>query len=155
MPDLIQKQKTREKQEVKVYVGYEGVKTFYNEILEKLDKGDEYLAITFHDESLDNSALEIFFSNFHTRRAKAKIKAKILVNDKDKLAMKNLDFTKTGLYEFKKTTQSLPAGHCIFGDTVAFFNWGSTPRVFVMICEENAIQYRNFFYDMWKKAKII
>jgi sugar-specific transcriptional regulator TrmB len=153
LPDLINKQKFQEqKQEVKVYTGFEGVKTFYNEILDQLQKGEEYLAMTFSDKSLDNKSIILFFQNFHLKRAEKGIKAKILSNEKDRLTQKKMDYSKTKFYEFRITKQTLPAGIAIFKDSVATFNWGETPRVFVITCKENAEQYKKFFYEIWKKA---
>ncbi len=154
LPELKEKQKFQEKkQEVKVYTGFEGVKTFYNEILDQLQKGDEYLAMTFSDKSLDNKSIILFFQNFHLKRAERGIKAKILSNEKDRLTQSKMNYSKTKFYEFKTTRQTLPAGIAIFKDTVATFNWGEIPRVFVVICKENAEQYRKFFYEIWSKSK--
>ncbi|MBW2982521.1 hypothetical protein KY343_06585 [Candidatus Woesearchaeota archaeon] len=153
LPELVAKQKfAEEKQEVKVYVGFEGVKTFYDEILDKLNKGDEYLAMTFSNESLDNKSIILMFQKFHQKRAEKKAKAKILCNIHDKLTQKKMNYSNTRLYEFKTTKQTLPTGIAIVKDTVATFNWGKIPRVFVIICRENAEQYRKFFYDVWNKS---
>ena len=80
------------------------------------------------------------------------MKAKILAYAGDKRIQKTMDYSDTDLYEFRTTKQMLPTGHAIFKDTVAFFNWGKKPRVFVMMCQDNADQYRQFFYDVWKKS---
>jgi len=89
---------------------------------------------------------------FPQQRAKKGIKAKILCNSKDILTQKKMNYSDTKLYEFRKTNQTLPAGIAIFKDTVATFSWKKTPRVFVLICKENADQYRKFFYETWKKS---
>jgi len=155
LPELLQKQKyTEEKQDVKVYAGFEGIKTFYNEILGQLEKGDEYLAMTFSDESLKHKSIVLHFQKFRQLRAKKGIKAKILCRTKEQLTQKKMNYTATGLYEFRVTGQLIPAGIVIFKDTVATFNWGSNPRVFVIICKENAEHYKRFFYDVWEKAKV-
>jgi sugar-specific transcriptional regulator TrmB len=66
LPSLIQKQQfAEEKQEAKVYVGFEGVKTFYGEVLKKLGKKDEYLAMTFSDKSLDNKSIIHLFRTIY------------------------------------------------------------------------------------------
>jgi len=156
LPELILKQKfVEEKQEVKVYVGFEGFKTFYNEILDKMTKEDEYLAMTFSDASLDNKSIVNVFRDFHKKRAEKGAKAKILCHVDDELTQKNMNYSKTKGYEFRITDKILPAGIAIVKDTVATFNWGKTPRTFAIICKENADQYRKFFYDVWNNAKII
>lgn len=154
LPELrLQQTLATDHQEAKVYVGFEGVKSFYEEILRQLGEGDEYLAITFHDESVHFPSLGLFFHKFHQRRAEKKVRARILANIQDRKVRSKLDFSDTPLYEFRLTDQQLPASHAIFRDTVAFFHWGKTPRVFVMVCRDNADQYRKFFDAVWKKAK--
>jgi sugar-specific transcriptional regulator TrmB len=153
LPELLRKQKEKsERQEVKVYVGIEGVKTYYLDILNQLKKGDEYLAMTFSGETLDNSLVH-FFQDFHKKRAEKGAIAKILSNDKKTLTERGMNFSNTKNYEFRNTNQILPTGIAIIKDTVATFNWGKTPRVFAIICKENASQYRKFFCDIWNKAK--
>ncbi len=153
IPELIQKQKyAEEKQEVKVYTGFEGIKTFYDEILKQLNKGDEYLAMTFSDISLENKSIVLMFQKFHQKRAEKHAKAKILCNIKDKKIQQKMNYSNTRFYEFRTTKQILPTGIAIIKDMVATFNWGKKPRVFVIICRENAEQYRKFFYSSWKTA---
>ena len=154
LPQLKLKQTVQEgKQESKIYVGFEGLKTYYDEILKKASKKDEYLAMTFSDKSLDNKSISLMFQKFHQKRAEKGFKAKILCNVDDKLTQNKMNYSKTGLYEFKTTNQIIPTGIAIFQDIVATYNWGKVPRVFVIICKENADQYRKFFYDLWRSAK--
>lgn len=153
LPELVQKQKyAEEKQEVKVYVGFEGIKSFYEEILKQLNEGDEYLAMTFSDNSLNHESIILMFQKFHQKRAEKQAKAKILCNVRDKLTQQKMNYSNTKLYEFRITKQILPQGIAIIKDMVATFNWGKKPRVFVTICKENADQYRKFFYSVWKTA---
>jgi HTH-type transcriptional regulator, sugar sensing transcriptional regulator len=153
LPQLLQKQRLQEqKQEVKVYVGFEGLKSFYNEILNQLTPKDEYLALTFGDKSINHN-ISLMYRKFHQKRAEKKAKAKILCNKDDKLAIKDMNFSDTPFYEFKITDQIIPTGVAIVRDIVATVNWGKIPRVFVIICKENADQYRKFFYNLWEKSK--
>lgn len=150
LPILKSRAQYTEKQEAKVYTGLEGVKTFLRGVLQELEKGEEYLAMTFADQSINESIIQIFQS-FHRQRAEKGIKAKILVNIDNKDVRKKMNFSNTGFYEFRTTKRHLPTGHSIFNDTVAIFNWGKIPRVFVIVCKENAEQYRKHFYDEWKR----
>lgn len=154
LPELIAKQKlTEDKQEVKIYVGFEGIKTLYKEILNQLGEGDEYLAMTFSDESLDNKSISLLFNKFHQRRAMKKATAKIIAHESDTITQHKMDYSNTGGYEFRVTELRTPTGHVIYKDSVAIFNWGKVPRAFVIISKDNAEHYRRFFYDVWAKAK--
>src|SRR3989338_2798200 len=51
LPLLKERQKSVSlQQEVKMYLGFEGVRTFYMEILNRLKEKDEYLALTFSEK---------------------------------------------------------------------------------------------------------
>jgi len=152
LPSLEEKQKSKEeKQEVKVFSGFEGVKTFWNWLLDRLTKQDEYLAMTFPKEALENESIIYMFNDFHKKRAEKGIKAKILSSEKKELVKKGMNFSQTKNYEFRSTNHILPTGISISGDVVATFSWGKTPRVFAIICKENAEQYKKFFYDIWNE----
>jgi sugar-specific transcriptional regulator TrmB len=154
LPELLLKQKfAEEKQEAKVYVGYEGVKTFYEEILNQLNEGDEYLAMTLSEQSWENKSLSLFLQKFHQRRAEKKAKAKIIYHVAAQSIKQNNDFSKTGLYELRSTELSLPTGIAIVKDVVATLLWNKNPKVFAIISKENADAYRKFFYEVWKTAK--
>ncbi|MFA5992680.1 MAG: helix-turn-helix domain-containing protein [Candidatus Pacearchaeota archaeon] len=154
LPSLEEKQKFKEeKQEVKVFTGFEGVKTFWNWLLERLTKKDEYLAMTFPKEALENESIIYMFQDFHKKRAEKGINAKILSSEKEEIIKKRMNFSQTKFYEFRSTKHILPTGIVIAGDVVSTFNWGKTPRVFAIVCKENADQYRKFFYDIWKETK--
>jgi HTH-type transcriptional regulator, sugar sensing transcriptional regulator len=154
LPSLEEKQKIKEeKQEVKVFTGLEGVKTFWIWLLGHLDKGDEYLAFSFSKQATQEKSLIYMFNDFHKKRGEKGIKAKILSSEKKELAKVGMNFPITRLYEFRNTKQILPTGISISGDVVATFNWGKVPRVFAIICKNNAEQYRRFFYDVWNDAK--
>jgi len=153
LPQLKARQKFQEqKQEAKIYADIEGVKTYFADTLEQLKKGDEYLALTFADKALENKSIIATFQKFHQKRAQKGIFAKIIANENDKSA-KDMDYSNTKLYEFRTTDQIIPTGIAIFKDSVATLNWGKTPRVFVIICKENAEQYKKFFYSTWSKSK--
>ncbi len=154
LPQLIQKQKFLEStQEAKVYVGIEGIKTFFDELLNQLEPQDEFLTMTMAWEGWIGKSPSFIFKNFHMKRAEKKVKAKILSNNKKLAKEDNVNFSKTGLYEFRTTNLTLPTGITICRDIVATFNWGKIPRVFVIICKENADQYRKFFYESWNNSK--
>ena len=93
------------------------------------------------------------FQDFHKKRGVKGIKAKILSSEKKELTKVGMNFPKTKPYEFRETKQILPKGISISGDVVATFSWGKTPRVFAIICKENAEEYKKFFYDIWDDTK--
>ena len=144
---------SKEEPVVKVYSGFEGIKTMYREILDELKKDDEYMAITMENKAWEQKSATLFFRKFHQQRSKQGIKAKILTTNRAYIGNEEVDFTKTGKYKMRVTNMTLPAGIAIFKNTVATFVWGKVPYVFSIKNKSNAEQYRKFFEEMWKRAK--
>ena len=102
---------------------------------------------------MEEKSILVFFKKFHLKRAEKGIKAKIIANEKDKLTIEKMNYSKTKLYEFRITKQTIPVGLAVFKDTVATFNWGKSPKVFAVVCKENADQYKKFFFEVWANSK--
>lgn len=155
LPDLIQKQrKVTGSQEVKIYVGYEGQKTFYKEALSKLNKGDDYLVITMGNEQWENKSYSTLIKNIHQKRLEKKLHVKVLFNSLRGSFKQRSDFKdKPPLFEMRDMPMNLPNSLIIFKDTVSITSWGETIRNFVIICQDVSDQYKKFFYEMWKRAK--
>jgi len=155
LPDLLKKQKrVVDKQEVKIFVGYEGQKSFYKEALDKLKKGDEYLAITMGNEQWENEIYNTLITNVHRKRIEKKLHVKVLFNSsKGKFKNKSNFPDKPPLFEMRELPMNLPNSVIIFKDTVSITSWGETIRNFVIICQDVADQYKKFFYEIWKISK--
>ncbi len=154
LPILIEKQKSKEEvQEVKVYIGYEGIKTFYEDMANSLTKKDEYLGFAFPEQAVINKFIINLFDRYHERRARTGGKSKMLVPINNKLNKKRLAKPLHRLYEFRETEHSFPQGISIFKDIVATFSWGNPPRLFAIKCKENADEHRRFFYKLWDNAR--
>jgi len=129
LPNLIVKQRSKiEEQEVKSYLGYEGIKTFYIEMAESLTKSDEYLGFAFPDKAIGNKSVIQLFDRFHEKRARNGGVSKILLNSKGKLNKSRFSKRIHKLYQFRKTNILFPAGISIFKDMVVTFSWGNPPR---------------------------
>src|SRR3989338_3990937 len=150
LPQLIEKQGSLEsEQQIKVYHGFEGLKTLYLEMTNKLGKNDEYLGFSFPYESLQHKPVLRLIDNFHKIRAERGARAKILCTKHDTLNASKLKYPKDKFYEYKISKHHFPPSISIFQDTVATFIWGKTPKVFVIISQETANHYRKFFYELW------
>ncbi|MFH1290016.1 MAG: helix-turn-helix domain-containing protein [Nanoarchaeota archaeon] len=155
LPGLMKKQKTvLEKQEVKIYAGWEGQKTFYKEALENLKKGDEYLVVTMGNEQWENENGHTFIQNLHQKRLEMKLHVKVLFNSSKGDFKKKKHFpNKPPYFEIRSTPLNLPTSLVIIKDAVSITSWNPTIRNFCIICHDVADQYREFFYDLWKQAK--
>ncbi|MBI3334210.1 hypothetical protein HYZ97_01880 [Candidatus Pacearchaeota archaeon] len=153
LPIFLERQKSRESEhQIRVYHGFEGIKTLYLEMTNKLKKDEEYLGFSFPAEALKHKSILRMIDNFHKTRAEKGAKAKILCTKHDAVNAAKLKMPKSRFYEYRVSKHPFPSSISIYQDSVATFIWGSIPRAFVIISKETAEHYRRFFNELWKTA---
>jgi len=151
MGELRRRQKKSENiQEAEIFEGIGGVTAALNNILESLDKGEEYQVFAFREE-LETEGLKNFFRKFHARRNEKKIKVRLI-------AHKNIEkmFKKYHMYKdmsARFTNLSIPTGLMIYKDCVITFIWGETPSAYVIKSKQNYERYKEFFEELWRIAR--
>ena len=151
IPQIELKRKlAKERQEATVYEGLDGVKVAFNNILNTLKSGEEYLVFML-GESLKEKTVIRFFQRYHRERIKKRIKVRLLSN----IAFKNIvnrwhDYKNM---KIRYTNQKLPVGTFIFQDYVMTVVWGERPTAFIIKSKKNYQFYKIFFEDIWKTAK--
>jgi len=153
LPQLVQKQKKEAEQSARVYSGFNGLKTLYDEIIEHLKKTKEdFIAFTLGEEYEDEKLIR-FFEHYDLIRRGLKIKTKLIGVEKQRKFFKKSYLKEAGLEVKFLPYASLPQGVIIFGDKVATMVWGANPTAFVIQSKQTAKTYKEFFWDLWKKAK--
>ena len=150
LPSLIQKRKlSKEKQEVNVYVGYKGIKTAWENILQELKHGGQYL--DFGVSGLFKDIMGAYWYQWQRKKRKYNIKSKCIfdetLKEKNPQLLKDY-FGKARFYphQFKSLTDTI-----IYNDKVVLFIWTAKPPIAIVIQnKENADSYRNQFKLMWK-----
>ncbi|MBT4376635.1 hypothetical protein HOD29_04640 [archaeon] len=150
IPELEKKRKgIVSKRESFVLEGYGGIKTFFRMVLEEMKKGEEYYVVTLGPD-LKNENVLLFLEQHHNKREEKGINIKILMNPAERKLVKHFDYKRM---QVKYVKDSLPVGTFIFGDYVANVKFGDNPIVFVMKDERISESYKNFFLDLWGKAR--
>lgn len=150
MPQIeMKKRLAKEKQEAEIYEGPEGVKAAFNNLLNSLNKNEEYCVFTLGEE-LGSEQLVTFFQNYHKKRIQKKIKARLIANIKIKDIIKQHHIYPD--MQFRFTAQNTPAGIFIFNDKVMTVVWGEVPTAFVIHSKENTQHYREFFEEVWRSG---
>lgn len=148
IPDLKLNQ-DNSKQFARVYEGYEGTKTLYDEAINycQINKED-FLAFSMSDKDFESESLKYFFSKYDKLRCELQINTRIIAKESQKRYLNS-----RGAIEFRFIDFNLPTGLIIFGDNVAYLSWGKNPVAFVITSPEIAKSNKQFFEDMWKVAK--
>ncbi len=151
IPDLILKQKNSSKSDVKVFTGFEGLKTAEEDILNSLKKGEEWLSMGLSDQP---ESWEIYFNKKHEERAKKGIVHKHLLNEKYKSLYhkrKHLVFTD---FRFLSREMEMPTSIEIYKNKVCvMILTPKNPLAIIIENKETADSFRKYFNLLWKSAK--
>lgn len=151
IPELILKQKEAPKTEVKVYTGWEGMKTVNKDIINTLKKGEEWLEMGLTEQP---KSWEIYFNKKQRERAKKGIIHKSLLNIQYQelyQARKKLPYTH---YKFLPKELGMPISMDIYNNKVAIFILlKEAPTTIVIESEIVADSFKKYFYILWETAK--
>jgi predicted transcriptional regulator len=154
LPSLLARYgETKEKLDVEVFYGWEGMKTVYWDIAKSLKKGDDNYVFGA-SMGLDPKQADIFFSKYYKESEKKGYSTKIIFNE-------NVRGNKerTGYYH----THKQHSVRYLYQDTFTEFNFYKDTVLFVMLLKkpivirvrnkEAANSFRKFIETIWKQAK--
>jgi len=149
MPQLEQIYKAEEtEQEAEILYGLNGIKTFVELILNKLEKGDTFYILGAPKEA--SEALGPYFMDWHERRAKKGVNCRTLYNydSKDRAeVMTNFPLTTVRILPKEiKTPVLIDIGK----DHVATILFGQSPFCVLIKSKKIADSYISYFELMWK-----
>ncbi|MBM3234145.1 TrmB family transcriptional regulator [Candidatus Pacearchaeota archaeon] len=150
IPDLILRQKSAKQAEAKIFLGFEGAKTAYEDAIQNCKKGDEILGwgLTEQPESW-----EIYFNKREKYRDGKGIIHKSIINEKYKsLYNVRSKFKNTKIRFFPKEME-MPATVEIWKNKVALFVITQNPITILIEGKEVADSFRKYFYILWNNAK--
>ena len=140
-----------EEESAQIYKGYAGLRVAFQNIIDELEKGDDYLAFSFSEDEYSKKVM-VFFKNLHPQRIEKGIKTKILVSPKIKKTFLKY-FKKKRNFNFKFVKLALPSALTIGKNRIILTLWGENPIAFEIKSKRAASKYSDFFYEMWKQAR--
>jgi len=148
LPDLIKRQQTAiEKQEARIFVGKEGIKSILEDILKI--KND---FIAFGAEGKFKDIFKWYFDNWQRRRNKLGIKYKIIYNSKLR-GKRPTKEQKLIDVRFVPEKYEFPATTIVYKNKVAIIIWDVSPIGFVLESEKAVRSFLSYFDILWTTAK--
>ncbi len=140
----------KKEQEANIYEGYKGIKTVFEDILNSLNPGDEYLVFS---ATAVPKHFENFIKHWTKTRIKKKIKLKIIYNEEEKSMIEQRKKEKLNEIRVLPKEYITPAVVNIYGNKTATILWNKEPLAFVVKNKEYADSFRQYFNLLWKIAK--
>lgn len=151
IPELILKQKSAKKSEVKLFTGFEGIKTANEDIIQTLKRGEEWLSMGLTEQP---KSWEIYFNKRQEARVKKGILHKHLLNEKYQSLYKKREHLPRTEFRFLPKELEMPTSTEIYADKVVIFILTENNPLAIMIeNSEVAESFRKYFHVLWKTAK--
>ena len=138
-------------QEAEILQGTNGIKTFTEMILGKMEKGDNFYILGAPKEATD--VLGAYFQEWHERRAKKGIYCKILFNEDANERAKLRKRTPLTEVRFLPKNIKTPALIDIVKDYVATLIFGNRPLCIIIKNKKVYESYLSYFNLLWKLTK--
>ncbi len=155
LPGLLQREKERQRpHEAQVYEGYQGVKTYFSQVLGEMKNGEERLVFGARSGYPVAKPAQRFFQQYHKRWAGAGLKTRIIFNDDLKGSASTAFYEQAPLTDVRYLPQQTLSSIGIQKDTVDILIWTKeTTIVFVIKSREAAAAFRAYFEMLWGVAK--
>ncbi len=143
-----------DKQEAKVFQGYKGIKSIFENIVNTLGKSQEVLTFGARSgQDINPDVWEAFFKHLNDRRVKKGIIQKMIYNEDLRDSQVAKEYKNSKLTQVKFAPQKTITGTSIYGDNVAMIVWEEKPYGFIITSKEVADSFREQFKILWKTAK--
>tara|TARA_Y100000310_G_scaffold190594_1_gene190571 strand:- start:202 stop:960 length:759 start_codon:yes stop_codon:yes gene_type:complete len=144
---------SREKVDVEVFQGWNGLKNIFEDLLDECGAGDENF-IFGASKGKKEQQTDIFFSQYNRRRAENGIITSIIFNEEMKKRKERIDFLiKSKKYHIKFLPQSTPAEIMVYKNKSCIIILTEDPLVIRITSEEVADSFVQYFKSLWKIAK--
>lgn len=154
MPSLMARySETKEKTDIEVFYGWEGMKTVYSDIAKTLSKGE--ISYVFGASlGLDPRQSDLFFSRYYRLAEKKGYSINIIFNEDVRGHLDRTGYLHTHKqHKVKYLYQSTFTELNLYKDTVLFIMLLKKPIVVRVRNKEAADSFKKFFATMWKQAK--
>jgi len=142
--------KSKEKTEVNVYSGKEGLKN----VMEDLIKSKPKMWLSLTSAAKARQAFPIYLDQFHEKRVKEKIFLKIVFAKNEGIMKRAKELKKTKLTEVKFTNFEyvMPISIWIYNDKISFLLWDSETGIIIRN-KETSDSFRHYFELIWRISK--
>jgi len=155
IPLLVGSYQQNERDEARVYIGYKGLVSAYEELISECKNGEEILVLGARGgEDVSSKTYGNFYKNFNLRRVNSKVKQRVIMNldlrSKIGKYYQNLSLTKVR-YLNQKTFVPV----VVFPKGIMLVQWKEEPSIFFLKGKEVAASFKQYFEALWIASRKI
>ncbi len=152
IPELILKQNSFRQSEANLYIGLKGIRTAYEHLYLKLEKGEEFYFMGI--SSSEPEQQDIYWEKDQRRRIKVGIKCKLLFNrGTPKEVIKDRNKYKDCLAKIMPTKTQTPAMFMTYKDTTLIILQELSAIAIEIVNQQITDSFQAYFNEFWKQAK--
>ncbi len=152
IPDLVMMQNSFRQSEVNLYLGLNGIRSAYEHLYLKLEKGGEFCFLGI--PPTEPIQQDIYWEKDHKKRIKAGIKCKLLFNQgTPKEVIKDRNKYKDCFAKIMPTKTQTPAMFMTYKDTTVIILQEPSPIAIEIVNKEITNSFQAYFNEFWKQAK--
>jgi sugar-specific transcriptional regulator TrmB len=149
VPELMLRQKGKERQEAEVFSGFRGLKSMLYEAIEDAKSGDEYLFFSLYAENTEGvEEVFNFYREFEKERARRGIVVRGIAPASLKSKFKGRDLKNIAFVDFP-----IPTNISVINDKVIMTPLGDKKISFLIHSRQLAGSFRSYFYSIWNQHK--
>lgn len=153
LPQLMLMQQHAPKSEIRVFHGFKGLITVHEHLYERLHEGDEYFYMGIDEQP---QFFHSYWKKDHMRRAKAKIKCKLLFNEKIPISVLQDRNSYLGCdARYMPKGINPPAWFMSYNGVAAISIPADKPLTVEMVNPEIAKAFQIYFQQIWNLTKPI
>ena len=153
LPQLEALQKIAVNQEAKVYIGYEGLRTAFDFLLQTLGKGENYAGFVASLEDRKDPVTVSILLQYHKKRANKGITAGVLAGEELHEVFKKEPFSSYKKFNVRFLPQQTLSNILIFKDNIFLYTGVKNPVGFILTSKNLAETFRKFFNSSWAISK--
>lgn len=154
LPQLDLMYNMAERQEAKVYIGYNGLRTAFDTILQTLKSGEGYVGFLATVREQSDPITKNLFVKYHQRRYEKGIHARLLGGMEMKRIFSQEPYRSYRLFKIRYMPQQTLSNILIFKDNVFLYTGVGSPIGFILTSKNLADMLRRFFHYSWKISRV-
>jgi len=155
LPNLLKMEEQRKKPyEAHIYEGYNGIKTYFTDLLAEMKRGGERLVFGARTGYPVSAPAQRFFQSYHKKWVAAGLKTRIIFNSDLCGSSSTRFFEKMKLTEVRYLPQQTLSSVGIQKESIDILIWTKeTALLFVIRSREVVDSFRGYFEVLWRTAR--
>lgn len=153
LPQILARQHVfKNKPEAQLFLGWKGIMTAFEYVLEKLKEGDDYIGFAQTEPEEASREVKKFFTQYHRKREGRRLRVKLIAGEKSMNVFLKKPYRSFKNFQVRFLNHS-PPGIVVFKDHILMTTLEQEPIAVIISSPQMAHAYKSYFEELWKLAR--